>query len=95
MIKGMIEHSAMYGLERVTGLITDGKKWKPIDYVKATKRPEDKIYELQAQIVKLNNRIARGMEAREHAKTSASRRLFPRERRTGRSSNAGKRGNPD
>jgi len=65
MVKGIIEHSAMYGLEQICGPKTWGKKWRPIDYTKAIKRLEDKIYELHTLIVKTNNRINKELGIRE------------------------------
>jgi len=59
MVKGIIEASALYGLEQVQGPKAGGKNWKPIDYAKAIKQLSDKVYHLEAELVKLRNSIGR------------------------------------
>jgi hypothetical protein len=59
MVRGIIEYSAMYGLERGHGPKQTGSSWKPLDYAKAIERLDRKVYQLQAEIVKLNNRLTR------------------------------------
>ena len=65
MVKGIIENSALYGLEQIPGPKTDGKIWKPMDYTKAIRKLEDKIYELEAELARTKTRIGRELEIRE------------------------------
>ena len=69
MVRGIIENSAMYGLERISGPKQESKKWQPLDYTRAIKKLEDKIYELRAEVVKLHNRLNRELRITENPST--------------------------
>jgi hypothetical protein len=73
VVQAIVEMSATYGLERIEGEKTAGKLWQRMGYTRAIKRLEDKIYQIQADIVRLNNRLARELGMRENP--WASRRL--------------------
>jgi len=65
VIKGIIEFSATYGMEKVSGPKAGGKNWKPLDYLKRIEKIEDHVYRLEGQIVKLHNRINKDLGLRE------------------------------
>jgi len=77
MVRGIIEASALYGLEQVQGPKAGGKKWVPLNHTEAIKRLEDRIYSLETELVKLRNSIEREL----HGKGIISRRFGERNER--------------
>ena len=57
MVKGIIENSALYGLEQVQGPKAKGKIWKPLNHAKAIEKLGNKNCQLEAEITKINKKI--------------------------------------
>ncbi len=76
MIKGIIERSAMYGLERCSGPVTEGKNWKPLDHTKAIEKLTNKIYQVEARVVRLENLLVRREQFNEIFRVAHEKGLF-------------------
>jgi len=64
MVKGIIEASALYGLEQVQGPEAGGKRWVPLNHTEAIKKLESKVYHVEGELIRLRNSIERELRGK-------------------------------